>query len=304
VLNARLRKAWLRGARIGVVGEKRDLSFKYDHLGAGPKALSAKHDFLDALAGAQKPLVIVGAGALTRADGPQILRLAAGLAKAGEGWNGFNVLHTAASRVAGLDLGFLPKDGGMNAADMVEAARFGRIETLFLLGVDEMELPPAGASAVIYLGSHGDKGAARADIILPGAAYSEKNATWVNTEGRVQYGQRAVFPKGDAKEDWAIIRALSAELGRPLPYDDLAALRAKMIADHPTFGAVDYAPGAIEAVDLSAIGAAGAVSDTPFASPIQDFYFTNPIARASQVMAECSKTYWAALAAPADVAAE
>jgi NADH-quinone oxidoreductase subunit G len=167
-----------------------------------------------------------------------------------------------------------------------------------------MTLPPAGASTVIYLGSHGDKGASRADIVLPGAAYSEKHATWVNTEGRVQYGRRAVFPKGEAREDWAIIRAISGELGRPLPYDDLTALRAKMIADHPTFGAVDYAPGAIEAVDLSKIGAAGAVSSAPFAATIQDFYFTNPIARASTVMAECSKAYWAAQAAPASVAAE
>jgi NADH-quinone oxidoreductase subunit G len=187
---------------------------------------------------------------------------------------------------------------------MVEAARFGRLETLLLLGADEIELPPAGASTVIYLGSHGDKGASRADIILPGAAYSEKNATWVNTEGRVQYGMRAVFPKGQAKEDWAIIRALSAQLSKPLPYDDLAALRAKMIADHPTFGQVDYAPGAHEALDLGQIGAAGQVSDAPFATPIQDFYFTNPIARASQTMAACSKSYWAAQAAPANVAAE
>jgi NADH-quinone oxidoreductase subunit G len=304
VLNARIRKAWLRGARIGVVGERRELSYKYDYLGAGPNALSGSSDFLTALKGAAKPMVIVGAGALTRNDAPQILRLAASLAKAGDGWNGFNVLQTAASRVAGLDLGFLPGDGGMNAADMVEAARFGRLDTLLLLGADEIELPPTGASTVIYLGSHGDKGASRADIILPGAAYSEKNATWVNTEGRVQYGMRAVFPKGQAKEDWAIIRALSAQLSKPLPYDDLAALRAKMIADHPTFGHVDYAPGAREALDLGQIGAAGQVGDAPFATPIQDFYFTNAIARASQTMAACSKSYWAAQAAPANVAAE
>ena len=304
VLNARIRKAWLRGARVGVIGEQRQLSYKYDYLGAGPSALSRGGDFIDALKNAAKPLVIVGSGALTRKDAPQILRLAASLAKAGDGWNGFNVLHSAASRVAGLDLGFLPGEGGMSAAEMVEAAKSGRLETLFLLGVDEMELPPAGASTVIYLGSHGDMGASRADIILPAAAYSEKNATWVNTEGRVQYGQRAVFPKGEAKEDWAILRALSAQLGKPLPYDDLAALRAKMIADHPTFGHVDYAPGAHGNADLSKIGATGSVNEAPFASSIQDFYFTNPIARASQVMAECSKTYWASLAAPANVAAE
>ncbi|MEJ0024328.1 MAG: NADH-quinone oxidoreductase subunit NuoG [Alphaproteobacteria bacterium] len=304
VLNARLRKAYLRGARIGVIGEKRDLSFKYDHLGQSPGALSGTNAFLDVLKGAAKPIVIVGAGALARKDGPQILRAAAALAKSGDGWNGFNVLHSAASRVAGLDMGFLPGEGGLDAAGMIEAAQFGRIETLFLLGVDEMELPPSGASTVIYLGSHGDKGAHRADIILPGAAYSEKHATWVNTEGRVQYGERAAFPKGQAREDWTIIRALSASLGKTLPYDDLPALRAKMIADHPTFGQVNYAPGAMDAVDLGSFGAAGAVSDEPFAATIQDFFLTNPIARASQTMAECSKSYWAAQAAPARVAAE
>jgi NADH-quinone oxidoreductase subunit G len=304
VLNARLRKAWLRGARIGLIGEARDLTYRYEHLGEGPKALSGSGPFYDALKGASKPMVIVGAGALAREDGPQVLHAAAALAKSGEGWNGFNVLHSAASRVAALDLGFLPGEGGMAAAEMIEAARFGRLETLFLLGADEIDLPPAGASTVIYLGSHGDKGASRADIILPAAAYSEKSATWVNTEGRVQFGRRAVFPKGEAKEDWAIIRALSGELGRPLPYDDLDALRAKMITDHPSFGHVDYAPGAIDAVDLSTIGAAGPVSSDPFVSTIQDFYFTNPIARASQTMAECSKMYWASRAAPASVAAE
>ena len=177
---------------------------------------------------------------------------------------------------------------------MVEAAKTGKLNTLFLLGVDEMELPPAGASTVIYLGSHGDTGAARADIILPAAAYSEKNATWVNTEGRVQYGKRAAFPKGDAREDWTILRQLSAIMGQPLPYADLPALRRKMIADHPSFGAVDYAPGPQEGFDPSSIGAAGDISDAPFTTPIQDFYFTNPIARASETMAECSKMYWRA----------
>ncbi|HWA21652.1 MAG TPA: NADH-quinone oxidoreductase subunit NuoG [Caulobacterales bacterium] len=304
VMNARIRKAWLRGARVGVIGERRDLSFKYEYLGQGPKALTAPHAFLDALQGAAKPMVIVGAGALARKDGPQILRAAAGLAKAGDGWNGFNVLHTAAARVAGLDMGFLPGPGGLDAAGMIEAAQFGRIETLFLLGVDEIDLPPPGASTVIYLGSHGDRGAHRADIVLPGAAYAEKHATWVNTEGRVQYGERAVFPKGEAREDWTIVRALSAQLSKTLPYDDLAALRAKMIEDHPTFGHVNYAPGGLDALDLASVGEAGAVSDEPFVGAIQDFFLTNPIARASQTMAECSKSYWAAQAAPARVAAE
>jgi NADH-quinone oxidoreductase subunit G len=229
----------------------------------------------------------VGAGALAREDGGALLRAAGKLAAsvAKEGWSSFNVLHHAASRVGGLDLGFLPGQGGKSARDMLK----GGLETLLLLGVDEVALPDAGV--VIYLGTHGDAGAHRADIILPAAAYTEKDATWVNTEGRVQYGHRATFPKGEAKEDWTILRALSAVMGKTLPYDSLAQLRSKMIADHPSFGQVDYAPGPAGAAgfDAAAVGAEGAVADAPLTSPIIDFYLTNPIARASKTMAECSR---------------
>ncbi|MBX9746955.1 MAG: NADH-quinone oxidoreductase subunit NuoG [Hyphomonadaceae bacterium] len=285
VLNARIRKAWLRGAEIGVVGEAADLTYRYAHIGAGADALGQLGAFGDVLSKAQKPMIIVGAGALARDDGAAILRaaakLAGGLAK--DGWSALNVLQTAASRVGGLDLGFLPGEGGKSAKEMLA----GGLDTLLLLGVDEVALPKAGT--VIYLGTHGDAGAHRADIILPGAAYTEKDATWVNTEGRVQYGRRATFPKGEAKEDWAILRALSDVLGKTLPYDTLAALRAKMIADHPTFGQVDYAPGAATAFDAGAIGRDGKISNAPLRSPIVDFYLTNPIARASKTMAECSR---------------
>ncbi|MEZ5994500.1 MAG: NADH-quinone oxidoreductase subunit NuoG [Hyphomonadaceae bacterium] len=287
VLNARIRKAWLRGAEIGVIGEAADLTYRYTHIGAGPQSLSDLGPFADVLNGAQRPMVVVGAGALARDDGAAVLRaagkLAAGASK--EGWNAFNILHAAASRVGGLDLGFLPGEGGKSAREMLS----GGLETLLLLGVDEAPLPEAGA--VIYIGSHGDRGAHRADIILPGAAYTEKDATWVNTEGRVQYGRRATFPKGDAKEDWAILRALSGVVGKTLPYDSLGALRAKMVADHPTFGHVDYAPGAADATgfDAGAIGAEGPLLGAPFRSPVSDFYLTNPIARASRTMAECSR---------------
>jgi NADH-quinone oxidoreductase subunit G len=301
VLNARIRKAWLRGGvQIALAGEAADLSYPYEHVGAGADALRNLGKFGDVLKGAKRPMVIVGAGALAREDGGAVLKAAASLAKSGADWNGFNVLHSAASRVAGLDMGFLPGEGGQSAREMLA----GGVETLFLLGVDEVDLPSAGK--VIYLGSHGDAGAHRADIILPGAAYTEKNATWVNTEGRVQYGRRATFPKGDAKEDWTILRALSARLRKTLPYDDLAALRAKMIADHPTFGQVDYAPGAVDAAsfDLGALGAAGAASAAPLASPVKDFYFTNPIARASKTMAECSALAAQVRSGGAKVAAE
>ncbi|MFT3726683.1 MAG: NADH-quinone oxidoreductase subunit NuoG [Terricaulis sp.] len=285
VLNARLRKAYLRGARIALIGEAVDLSYPYQHLGAGADALNKLGDFGDALKGAQFPMVIVGGAAMSRADGAAILNAAAKLAIVKEGWNGFNVLHTAASRVGALDLGFLPGQGGKNGREMLQ----GGVDALLLLGVDEVELPKTGT--VIYVGTHGDKGAHRADIVLPGAAYTEKDATWVNTEGRVQYGERATFPKGDAKEDWTILRALSAVMGKTLPYDSLAQLRAKMIADHPTFGQVNYAPGAADAVslDLSKLGAAGALSSEPLRSVVTDFYLTNPIARASKTMAECSR---------------
>jgi NADH-quinone oxidoreductase subunit G len=298
VLNARIRKAWLRGAEIGVIGEAADLTYKYTHLGAGPQSLADLGAFGEKVKAAQRPMVIVGAGAIARADGAAILRaagkIAAGLNK--DGWNAFNVLHTAASRVGALDLGFLPGAGGKTAAEMLK----GGLDTLVLLGVDEVALPSAGT--IIYIGTHGDAGAHRADIILPGAAYTEKDATWVNTEGRVQYGRRATFPKGEAKEDWTILRALSGVMGKTLPYDSLGALRQKMIADHPTFGQVDYAPGAADVTNFDAfkIGADGKLSNEPFKSPVRDFFLTNPIARASKTMAECSRLRASALKVAAE----
>ncbi|HUO12300.1 MAG TPA: molybdopterin-dependent oxidoreductase, partial [Caulobacteraceae bacterium] len=218
-----------------------------------------------------------------------IAELAGTLNVVRDGWNGWNVLHTAAARVGGLDLGFVPGEGGRSAAEMVEAG-----------GADEIDLSGTDAF-VIYQGTHGDAGAHRADVILPGAAYTEKAGLYVNTEGRVQRGERAVFPKGEAREDWAILRALSERLGAKLPYDTLDALRARLFADHPSFGQIDYAPGASPAAfDLTGLGAAGELSDAPLTSPIEAFHLTNPIARASVTMAEC-----AALAAGAQkIAAE
>jgi NADH-quinone oxidoreductase subunit G len=164
----------------------------------------------------------------------------------------------------------------------------GALDVLFLLGADEIDLSRTDAF-VVYLGTHGDAGAHRADVILPGAAYTEKPGLYVNTEGRVQRGERAVFPKGDAREDWTILRALSERLGAKLPYDSLEQLRAKLFADHPTFGQLDYAPGATPTTfELAGLGAAGALSDAPLATPIRAFHLTNPIARASVTMAECA----------------
>jgi NADH-quinone oxidoreductase subunit G len=294
VLNARFRKQWIAGkTRFGVIGEQSDLTFDYDYLGAGAQTLSglakSKSDFVAALKAAERPAIIIGPGAIARADGAAILKAAASLAKTvkvvREGWNGWNVLHTAAARVAGLDMGFVPAEGGLSTADMLKP---GALDVLFLLGADECEASASGAFK-IYLGTHGDAGAHKADVILPGAAYTEKNGLYVNLEGRVQMGKRAVFPKGEAKEDWSILRALSEVLGQKLPYDSLDQLRAKLFADHPTFGQIDYAPGSVPTMfDVSALGAEGEASDAPFESPIKAFHLTNPVARASVTMAECA----------------
>jgi NADH-quinone oxidoreductase subunit G len=302
VLNARIRKNWVaRDLAVGVIGERIDLTYSHQYLGAGPASITelvkAKDGFAEVLRGAKKPMIIVGAGALARDDGDAVLALVAEAAKAfgvvAEGWNGFNVLHGAASRVGGLDLGFTPGEGGLDARAMVAK---GALDVLFLLGADEIDLS-ANDAFTVYLGSHGDAGAHRADVILPGAAYTEKDGLYVNTEGRVQLGERAVFPKGEAREDWAILRALSERLGAKLPYDTLGQLRDKLFADHPTFGQIDLAPGsAPAALDLGGLGVKGEASDTPFASPVKDFYLTNPIARASVTMAECSASVAAARA--------
>ena len=293
VLNARFRKMWLSGAtRFGVIGEGADLTYKYDHLGDTTSALKAlaggKSDFAKALKAAARPAIVIGQGALTGARGAATLKALAGLAKSfnivRDGWNGWNVLHTAAARVGALDLGFVPGEGGKFAGQMVAK---GALDVLFLLGADEIELSASDAFTV-YLGTHGDRGAHAADVILPGAAYTEKAGLYVNTEGRVQRGERAVFPKGEAREDWAILRALSERLGKTLPYDTLDQLRAKLFSDHPTFGQIDFAPGAIPvAVDLAGLGA-GDVPDAPLKSSLSGFHFTNPIARASVTMAECA----------------
>jgi NADH-quinone oxidoreductase subunit G len=291
LINTRIRKRWYHSnLKIGLVGERVDLTYPYEHLGAGPASLADLGASADVLRGAKNPAIIVGAGALAREDGAAVLAQVARLAEefnlVRDGWNGFNVLHTAAARVGGLDLGFLPKDGGLAVRDMTAK---GALDVLFLLGADEID-PSQTDATVIYLGSHGDAGAHKADIILPGAAYTEKNGLYVNTEGRVQMANRAVFPKGEAREDWAILRALSEKLGAVLPYDTLAQLRQRLFTEHPTFGQIDYAPGAATAgkFKLSAIKAKGKAADAPFVAPVRDFYLTNPIARASVTMAECS----------------
>jgi len=312
VLNARIRKTWrAKNLPIAVIGEPADLTYDYDYLGAGFETLAELADgklaFAEVLKNAQRPLVIVGEGAVSHANlGKQVgrdtialaARLASG-ANVAEGWNGFALLHNAASRVGGLDIGFVPHDGGVCSADQIALAGKGELDVLFLLGADEYDMSAMGKAFVVYIGSHGDAGAHRADVILPGAAYTEKSGIYVNTEGRVQVTMRAVFPPGDAKEDWAIIRALSGALGKPLPFNSLTQLRAAIHAEFPHLAGVDFiTPGSV--ADIAKLAKAGIkTKSAPFASPVSDFYLSNPIARASATMGEC-----AALAAGLRQAAE
>jgi NADH-quinone oxidoreductase subunit G len=290
VLNSRIRKRWRAGTfPIGLIGEKADLTYNYEYLGAGAETLSnvGSSKFAEAMRKAERPLVLLGAGALARPDGAAIAALAAKMAAdlgaVKEGWNGFSVLHTAASRVGALDLGFVPGQGGMSAAEMAKA---NALDVLFLLGADEIEI--AAGAFVVYVGTHGDRGAHRADVILPGAAYPEKSGLFVNTEGRVQMANRAAFPPGDAREDWAIIRALSDALGHKLPFDSLSELRRALYKDFPHFMRLDVVEPADAGVLKKLSGARGEADKAPFRSPVADFYLTNPIARASVTMAECS----------------
>jgi len=300
VLNARIRKAWrAKGMPIAVIGDHADLTYAYDYLGDDISALAdvaAGKGFGEKLKAAKKPLVIVGEGAVShgyawsKQIGRDVIALASKAATMGEiaeGWNGFALLHNAASRVGGIDIGFVPHNGGVCSADQVKAAGEGNLDVLFLLGADEYDTKAMGEAFVIYVGTHGDAGANRADVILPSAAYTEKSGTYVNTEGRVQLAERAVFPPGEAKEDWAIFRALSAVLGMPLPFNSLRDLRKAMYAEFPHLAQIDQI---VAGPALGEIAARATKTDkAKLTSPVGDFYLTNPIARASAIMAECSQ---------------
>ena len=299
LINARIRKAWLDNMdlQIGLIGEAADLTYDYTHLGAGPDSLVAlakgEGDFLNILKKAKRPAIILGMSALTRTDTGDLLarlgRLAADIGAVTEGWNGFNVLHTAAARVGALDLGFLPGEGGLAVRGILEGAAAGTVEVVYNLGCDELEMSQLEKAFVIYQGHHGDAGAHAADVIFPAAAYTEQNGIYVNTEGRVQMAMRAYFPFGEAREDWAILRALSERLGKKLPYDDLFALRQAMFEDAPVLGRLDHVETGAP-LDVAALGRDGDVSSDPFLSPVTNYYLTNPVARASDTMAECSAT--------------
>ncbi|HBM59271.1 MAG TPA: NADH-quinone oxidoreductase subunit G, partial [Citreicella sp.] len=270
VLNARIRKAWINGAEVSLVGQMADLTYDATHLGTDRAALSK------AKAG-EGAIVIVGQGALNEADGAAVL--AACMALSGR----VLVLHTAASRVGALDVGAVT-EGGLAAA--VEGA-----DVIYNLGADEIDIAPG--AFVIYQGSHGDRGAHRADVILPGAAYTEENGLFVNTEGRPQLALRAGYAPGEAKENWAILRALSAEIGATQPWDSLAQLRQKLVADVPHLAAIDVVPeNDWQPLETDKLG------DAAFRPAVKDFWLSNPIARASVLMAELSANAKARRSAP------
>ena len=288
VLNARIRKRYLMGnLPIAAIGAPVDLTYATEFIGAGPETLTellaGNQSFADVLAKAEKPMIIIGQGALTREDGDAVL--AAAIELAAKTGADFNMLHTAAARVAGLDLGLLPSEGGLDVAGIQQGAQSGSIENVILYGADEMPGVSFGDAFVVYIGSHGDRGAHLADVILPAAAYTEKQATYVNTEGRAQMTEQAATPPGEAREDWKIFRALSARLDTTLPYDTLNELRAAMYEAAPHLAQIDT----VVAADKPQAPSAGSMGSEAFTYAVTDFYFTNPIARASATMADCAK---------------
>jgi NADH-quinone oxidoreductase subunit G len=304
VLNARIRKLWVaHQVPIGVIGTDTDVTYPVTHLGTSPSLLTdlhaGSHDFAKVLADAKKPIIIVGQGALARPDGSAILaaawRLAAHVGALSQDWHGFNVLHTAAARVGALDLGFVPGPNGKG----IDAMLGGGVDLLWLLGADRFD--PARIAAgtfVVYQGHHGDAGAQRADVILPGAAYTEKSGTYVNTEGRVQRGFRAIYPPGDAREDWTILRAFSAVIGKALPYDTIEALRTRLEQVNPVFGRVGFLPRFGCSDHTGPTGDPAVLSDAPLASSVPNYYVTDPISRSSPTMAACVEAQ--AASAPTD----
>jgi NADH-quinone oxidoreductase subunit G len=273
LVNTRVRKAIKRGAKVFAIGAETELTYKVEWLGTELSLMGSLPDHVsEAFGKAERPMVIVGGGALKGGHGAS-LKLAETLNLVREGWNGYNVLHMAAARMGGLMLGYAQAGGIADVAD----ARL-----TFFLGADEVDYTKF-AGFKVYVGHHGDAGARHADVILPGATYAEKSGTWVNLEGRVQRGERAVFPPGDAREDWTIFRALSEVLGNPLPFDSLAGLREAMYGEVPALRheglvAFDWNPPALDAT------ASGSIDSYP----IKDFYLTNAICRASPTMQRCS----------------
>ncbi|MGC6516568.1 MAG: NADH-quinone oxidoreductase subunit NuoG [Candidatus Puniceispirillaceae bacterium] len=306
VMNARIRRNHLMNkVAIAHIGPQADLTYPADYLGDDIAILDqiaqGDHPFAKTLSKAKKPMIILGMGALRRKDGAAVLGRAKMIADntkmVTSDWNGFNVLHTAASRVAALDIGFVPGKAGLDTDGILKGAQTGDIKLVWLLGADEIDTSALENAFVIYQGHHGDKGAAAADIILPGAAYTEKNGTYVNFEGRVQRGARAAFPPGEAKDDWAIIRAVSQVINKTLPFDTAQSCYEAMIEAVPHLGDIDE----IAPVKWVKFGSTSKLASEPVTAGLDQFYMTCPISRASETMAECLK---ASQSEPTKVAAE
>ncbi len=292
IINARIRKAvFERRVPVGVVGEAAEMSYKYAHIGTDLKALEKMVKDHKGKMKSKKPMWIIGSGVFDREDGEalheKLYKLAEELGVVTKDWNGFNVLHRAASRVGALDAGFVPQAGGKDFVEIIAGSKTGAIKALYLLGADEFD---ASASIgwkcfTIYQGHHGDHGAARADVILPGAAYTEKDGIYVNTEGRVQLARKASYPPGEAKEDWTILRALSEKIGQKLPYDTPLQLRTRIVEEFPHFANI----GEITPAAWVAFGTKGKVAAGDFVNPISHYYLTNSICRSSETMRACTQ---------------
>lgn len=298
LVNARLRKRYLQGGfKIASIGTSLDLTFPVQELGNSPLLLqdivAGKAEIAEALKAAKHPMIIVGTGAIAREDGAAVLTQCLAVAEkyklVREGWNGWNMLHNAAARVGGLDVGFLPDHGGLDIGGMIQASHEGNLDVLFLLGADEIDMSLWGSCLKVYIGHHGDAGAHHADVILPSAAYTEQDGIYVNTEGRVQHARRAVTPPGLAKEDWKIFRALSAVTGASLPYDTLDELRKRIVREFPHFAKADSVPN-LAWSDARKTGNAELTAQ-PFERFVRNFYMTDVISRASRTMAECTAVF-------------
>ncbi|PCJ99771.1 MAG: NADH-quinone oxidoreductase subunit G [Zetaproteobacteria bacterium] len=295
MINARIRKNWLeKDIPVSLIGEAVDLTYPYEHVGTGPKDLEKLVKQYAGKVKAKKPMMIIGSGVFRRDDGLAIHALlheaAEALGIVTKNWNGFNILHGAASRVGGLDVGFLPQKNGLDFSEIIAGTKDGSVEALFLLGADEFNarVNVGWKTFVIYQGHHGDHAAERADVILPAAAYTEKDGLYVNTEGRPQLAKRAVSPPGDAKEDWAILRAMSEYICRkPLPYNSQLELRTRIQKEWPIFKKVnEIAPAKWCKPTIK-----GKVLKDAFVLPVQNYYLNNSICRASKTMRTCAETF-------------
>jgi len=293
IINSRIRKACVNNElKVASIGGCASFTYPVEKLGNGPKVLQeiadGKSDFCEQLKNAKNPIIIIGAGALCRSDADNIMNLVSSIASkykiVRDDWNGFNVLHNAASRVGGLDIQFLPSSDGKGTNQILEGCEKGDIKFLYLLGADEIDMSKIGDDTfVVYQGHHGDAGAHRADVILPGVAYTEKSATYVNTEGRVQRTSPAIYPLGEAKEDWIIIKELALASGISLNFLCVDELRSSMEIDYPVL-----ASGSIAPAKWVSVGKKGKVIDEPFRNSVNNFYMNDPISRASKTMAACS----------------